>query len=120
MSTITQKSGLKRLPKLAAVLSLVIAGATLGNTVAVSGAEAGGWKHGKYWVPGVVGFGAGLALGSTLSGPRYYHAPRPQPYYGRPQPWTPAWYDYCSARYRSFDPSTGYFLAYSGNYKFCR
>lgn len=25
----------------------------------------------------------------------------------RPAPWTQAWYDYCSARWDSFDPNTG-------------
>jgi hypothetical protein len=35
-------------------------------------------------------------------------------------PWSPAWYDYCSSRYRSFDPRTGYFLGYDGQYHFCR
>ncbi len=41
---------------------------------------------------------------------RYYH----------PEPWTPEWYDYCSARYRSFNPDTGYYRTYSGRYRFCR
>lgn len=25
----------------------------------------------------------------------------------RPEPWTPAWYDYCSRRWPSFNPNTG-------------
>ncbi|WP_248304474.1 BA14K family protein [Breoghania sp. L-A4] len=59
----------------------------------------------------------------------YYYAreyvPRYRPYrvrhhYGRPRPWTPAWYDYCRAKYRSFNPRTGYYLAYSGRYRMCR
>ncbi|MDP9139131.1 MAG: BA14K family protein [Pseudomonadota bacterium] len=33
---------------------------------------------------------------------------------------TPAWQDYCSARYRSFDPVSGMYLSYSGSYKPCR
>ena len=37
-----------------------------------------------------------------------------------PEPWSDAWYDYCAARYRSFNPETGMFLAYSGEYKPCR
>lgn len=119
MSALHGKKTSKRLSKVVAVLSLVLAGATLANTLAASGAHAGGWK-GEHWVPGVIGFGAGVVLGSALSGPRYYPEPRPQPYYGRPEPWTPAWYAYCSAKYRSFDPNTGYFLSYSGTYKFCR
>ncbi len=38
----------------------------------------------------------------------------------RPRPWTPEWYDYCAARYRSFNPETGYYRTYSGRYRFCR
>lgn len=37
-----------------------------------------------------------------------------------PEPWTEEWYDYCAAKYRSFNPQTGEFLAYSGEYKQCR
>jgi len=37
-----------------------------------------------------------------------------------PEPWTEDWYDYCAAKYRSFNPETGEFLAYSGEYKQCR
>jgi hypothetical protein len=33
---------------------------------------------------------------------------------------TPAWLDYCSAKYRSFDPDSGQYLAYSGVLKPCR
>ena len=49
--------------------------------------------------------------------PAYYPAPAPVVTY-RPAPWTPAWYNYCHSKYRSFNPNTGYFLAYSGQYKF--
>lgn len=75
----------------------------------------------------VGGFVAGALVGTALSQPRYYApgpvyvAPAPAPVYRyRPAPWTPQWYRYCSSRYRSFNPNTGYFLAYSGHYKFCR
>jgi hypothetical protein len=37
----------------------------------------------------------------------------------RPEPWSQEWYAYCENRYRSFDPSTGYFLGYDGEYHFC-
>jgi hypothetical protein len=36
------------------------------------------------------------------------------------EPWTDEWYDYCESRYRSFNPETGMFLAYSGEYRLCR
>ncbi len=38
----------------------------------------------------------------------------------RPKPWTPAWYDYCMSKYRSFNPETGYYRTYSGRLRFCR
>ncbi|WP_244318536.1 BA14K family protein [Roseibium hamelinense] len=88
-----------------------------------------GWETGAAIAGGFV---AGAIVGSAISGPRYvapapnyYYAPRrryvaPAPVYYRAQPWTPAWYQYCSAKYRSFNPRTGYYLAYSGQYRFCR
>ena len=38
----------------------------------------------------------------------------------RPRPWTDAWFDYCAAKYRSFDPETGRYRTYSGKYRMCR
>lgn len=37
-----------------------------------------------------------------------------------PEPWTPGWYEYCAAKYRSFNPQTGRYLAYSGEYRLCQ
>jgi len=97
--------------------------------------------HGNAAAAGVLGFAAGAVLGGALAQPRYY-SPRyyepapvyvepapvyvqPAPYYARRavvgyEAWSPGWYDYCGDRYRSFDPSTGYFLGYDGQYHFCR
>ncbi|MBO6511456.1 MAG: BA14K family protein [Roseibium sp.] len=100
----------------------LVAGAAL--TVPTQSAKAAeGWQVGV----GIAGgLAAGAILGSALSQPRYhapppvyYPAPAPVVVY-RPAPWSPAWYNYCSRKYRSFNPNTGYFLAYSGQYKFCR
>ncbi|WP_305988011.1 BA14K family protein [Roseibium sp. MMSF_3544] len=100
----------------------LVAGVTL--TSQTTSAEAGnGWRVGA----GIAGgLAAGAIIGSALSQPRYvapppvyYPAPAPVVTY-RPAPWTPAWYNYCHAKYRSFNPNTGYFLAYSGQYRFCR
>lgn len=41
-------------------------------------------------------------------------------YYDRPQPWTRAWYRYCTSKFRSFNPRTGYYTTYSGRKRFCR
>lgn len=44
----------------------------------------------------------------------------PPPGAGAPPAWTQQWYQYCSARYRSFNPNTGYFIAKGGQQVFCR
>lgn len=66
------------------------------------------WHHGQRWYPGIY-------VGPYVRGPRYG-----APVYYRPAPWTPKWYRYCTSKYRSFNPSTGYFVTYSGHRKFCR
>lgn len=52
---------------------------------------------------------------------------RPAPAYRRevvvqygPEPWTREWYSYCTTKYRSFDPQTGYYVTYSGTTQLCR
>ncbi|MBB4303563.1 uncharacterized protein YcfJ [Rhodobium orientis] len=37
-----------------------------------------------------------------------------------PKPWSPAWYDYCSSKYRTFNPDTGYYFYAPGRQRFCR
>jgi hypothetical protein len=108
-----------------AVALALVAGAAL-TTQTRSAEAAEGWQVGV----GIAGgLAAGAILGSALSQPRYYgprHYAPPPAYYPapvvtyRPAPWSPAWYNYCSRKYRSFNPNTGYFLAYSGQYRFCR
>lgn len=92
-------------------------------------------------VGGIVGLGIGAALASPRyyePAPRYYEpAPRyyerrvyrPKPVYRAApryyssnvlRPWSREWYDYCSARYRSFDPRSGTFQPYHGPRQFCR
>ncbi|WP_269583183.1 BA14K family protein [Roseibium sp. Sym1] len=61
---------------------------------------------------------------------RVYVNPPRQHYRGQPQrvpytktglaPFTPQWVVYCSRKFKSFDPNTGTYLAYSGKYRFCR
>ncbi|WP_417768153.1 BA14K family protein [Stappia sp.] len=68
----------------------------------------------------VIGLATGAILGQALGAPRYIDPPVRRVYRGRHPPWTPGWYSYCARKYRSFNPDTGYFLAYSGRYRFCR
>ena len=67
--------------------------------------------------------------------PAYYPAPRayypaPRAYYAPPrqvtyyrqggfEPWSRSWYNYCSDRYRSFNPNTGTYRGYDGRGHFC-
>ncbi|AUS47694.1 BA14K family protein [Brucella melitensis] len=90
---------------------------------------------------GVIGLAAGALLGSVLSQPRttyiqpmpVYAAPPPPPppayypaaptrnvvYRAGYEPWSRGWYQYCSGRYRSFNPKTGTYRGYDGRDHFC-
>lgn len=89
----------------------------------------------------------GLAVGAIIADQAYrYNQPnvvyvQPQPRYVAPQPvyrapaprvitydnavratyepWSPGWYNWCSANYRSFNPSKGTFRGYDGLDHFC-
>lgn len=80
-------------------------------------AQAGG---GGAVAAGVIGFATGAIVGGALAQPRYYPAYGPGYYYSGVAAWSPAWYSYCSNRYRSFNPHTGMFVGYDGRYHFCR
>jgi hypothetical protein len=72
---------------------------------------------------GLIGLGIGAIVGSALT-PREVYVVPPSAYYGPaaygPPAWTPEWYSSCSYRYRSFNPSTGYFVGYDGFPHFCQ
>ncbi len=69
--------------------------------------------------PFIAGFAIGAIIGGAIASDRrhYYYAPA---YRYRPRPWTRAWYDYCFARYRSFDPYSGTYQPYHGPRRLCR
>jgi len=94
---------------------------------------------------GVIGLAAGAILLGATSRPSYagpppvrhypppppagYYppvAPPPGPVYGPAhtrvgfEPWSPAWYRYCSNKFRSFDPQSGTYMTYRGVRKFCQ
>ncbi|MEI2384031.1 BA14K family protein [Breoghania sp. JC706] len=95
------------------------------------------WRH-RHYRPGVsFWFGSGPLVGVPYwrygyrPGPYYYgadpyyysRAPLPPSRYyyrGRPVPGSPDWYAYCASKYKSFNPRTGLYLAYSGKYRRCR
>lgn len=91
---------------------------------------------------GVAGLAVGALLGSALSEPRssrtyiddYPVYDEPAPVYRRSRvivtepsyvvraplrPWSRAWMNYCSQRYRSFDPGTGTYVGMDGEEHFC-
>lgn len=78
---------------------------------------------------GVIGLAAGAILLGAASRqaqaappPVYPVAPVPGPVSPQAgyQPWSPAWYQYCSAKFRSFNPATGTYTTYSGVQRFCQ
>jgi hypothetical protein len=95
----------------------------LGTLAMPATAEAG---RGNAWGAGLLGFGVGAIVGSALTPREVYVVPPPPPptYYGPvaygPPPWSPDWYAYCSSRYRSFNPQTGYFVGFDGVPRFCQ
>ncbi|MDX3926833.1 MAG: BA14K family protein [Shinella sp.] len=121
------------------VLTAAVAATTL-STVGVAEARDRYWHrhHGNDWALGAAGLAAGVIVGSAIanSGPRYYR-PEPRPVYVEPdyypvrrvyrervvvdsyEPWSAGWYEYCSDRYRSFNPRTGTFVGYDGLEHFC-
>jgi hypothetical protein len=73
-------------------------------------------------IAGAAGFAVGTLFGNATARPRYvaprYVAPQPVYYYGHPR--YRQWVAYCSAKYRSFDPRSGLYLGYDGQYHPCR
>ena len=117
-------------------ISSFIAVLTVAPLLAAAPAQAGGSDT---IVAGALGFGFGTLFGSAVSGPRYvapapvYVAPHPvyvappppvvyepAPVYYVPAPWSAEWYSSCQARYRSFDPRDGSYLAVDGRRYMCR
>lgn len=68
----------------------------------------------------IIGLGLGAALASE-SRPRVIYRDAPAYYGGGSyRPYSRDWYEYCSARYRSFDPRSGTFQPYHGQRQLCR
>lgn len=106
----------------------------------------GGYRYGYRGYRGAFFFGPGLygPPYRPYGAPYYYHpydsraypyrsrvyVNPPRRYRGQPQrvpytktglaPFTPQWVAYCSRKFKSFNPNTGTYLAYSGKYRFCR
>lgn len=88
---------------------------------------------------GVIGLAAGAIIAGALAqsntptyaapAPRVYYPPQPaynaypaapaKVKYRGAQPWSQAWYNYCTQKYRSFNPKTGTYRGYDGANHFC-
>ena len=130
-----------------AVLSVAVAATTLAALPAANAGDRH-WRnhhggHDRYYrsngadlaAAGILGLAAGaLVVGlAAQNNPEpvydnYYRKPRPRPvreypesvyYQGAYEPWSRGWYEYCSDRYRSFDPQSGTFVGYDGRERFC-
>lgn len=80
-------------------------------------------RHDDY-AAGIMGFLGGMAVGSALDNGGRIPVVRypPDRYEPRPvsvRPWSPAWYRWCDARYRSFDPRSGTYVGHDGRARFC-
>ena len=111
-----------------------VGGALVGGTVgAIIGKVVGG--NTGAGVGALVGGSTGALVGTDRENARYRaiynraynrcldrvsYQQQPVVNHVAPEPWSDAWYDYCAAKYRSFNPATGQFLSYSGEYKLCR
>ncbi|MEJ8572155.1 BA14K family protein [Microbaculum marinum] len=79
-----------------------------------------GWRYdrddnGAAVAAGIAGLAVGAMIGSAASAPA--------PVYRQStsmQPWSPAWYQYCESKYRSFDRNSGTYLGYDGQRHFCQ
>ena len=78
------------------------------------------WSHhhnggnGSPWAYGALGFGLGMLAVPGIYGGYGGYGYRPAYASGA------AWYRYCAARYRSFDPASGTYMGYDGHRHRCR
>lgn len=119
-----------------AALGTAVGGAAVGAII--GGILGGGRGAGKGAIIGGSTGAVGSAVGTAGPWQRYYdrayddcieryepvRAPVREPVraYGNDaiEPWTDEWFDYCRARYRSFNARTGTFTGYDGIKYFCQ
>lgn len=107
-------------------------GNVVGSAVAgaIGGAVLGGILGGKDKAGkgALIGAGVGTTAGAVSSSARWRdnyenafdRCMSSRRTAGRPTPGSEEWYEYCEAKYRSFDPDTGMYLASSGQWRQCR
>lgn len=101
------------------ILAGAAALAIAASSIAVTPAQAR-WHHHHGWGAPLAGFAAGAIIGGALAsqGPYYYG---PGPYYGPPAyAYAPGRsVAYCESRFKSYNPATGMYLGYDGQYHPC-
>jgi hypothetical protein len=86
----------------------------------------GGWGHGHHRDYGsqiggnIIGGMIGSWMWNQFNQPAPPPPPPPEPVPDATQPWTPAWYEYCSQKYKTFDARTGYYNGLDGQRHFCQ
>ena len=96
------------------ILAGLAAAAIAASTLAVTPAQAywHHWHHGGWGGP-LAGFAAGAIIGGALAAQRPYYGP---PVYAYEPDGSVA---YCEQRFKSYNPSTGLYRGYDGNYHPC-
>lgn len=112
----------------------VAAALSIGALTFASPAEAGRRSR-NLALGAIIGLGAAAIITNSQRRHYYDYDYQPRPYYYAPPPvayvpapayryapapWSPAWYRYCTHKYRSFDPRSGTFQPYNGPRRFCR
>ena len=115
---------------LSGIAAIALAACSVVATAAPASAAPWGWHHGWGWggavAAGVLG-GAVAAATSPLWAPRYYdyypgYADEPYGYAVAPSPVVVPGGNtvaYCESRFRSYNPSTGMYLGFDGQYHSC-
>lgn len=88
--------------------------------ITVASVEDAGAGNADIAAGAAIGLATGAIIGGAIASQNrpvvIYEHHRP----ARIRPWSGRWYRYCAARYRSFDPRTGYYRGYDGRLHFCR
>lgn len=105
-------------------LAVLVVVSALAASASAEPRHHGGWQGGHSYQhddhDDIVGSFWGGILGGWLAGQQ---ASRPgrdsEDVEGDLEPWSKAWFGYCTSKYRSFDPTTGRYLGYDGEFHFC-
>lgn len=121
-----------------AVLAMAAVTATMAAVAPAAAGQTGRDRTAQV-AAGIAGFAVGAIVGNALSDDRrvavnhqtsrhsgrHYrnddrrHPRRQATYRTWGEPWSPEWFQWCRANYRSFNPQTGTWRGYDGKVRFC-